>query len=176
MTRNGGKCPPDSCSSMSDRPLPPLDYATLLRVSRRLDPSKTSQKIRIALLSDAATQQFVPVLRALFHRQGVDAVVYEGAFDAIRLETLDPDSGLYRFHPDAVVLLNSVQALRAALGNWTGEPLDFLREQSESMLAIWDALQISIPAIGLRIPAIGMSWGTNWLELWLPSSFCSGVR
>jgi len=135
---------------MSDPRLRPLDYATLLRVGRRLDPSRTSQKIRIALLSDAATQQFVPLLRALFHRQGVDAAVYEGAFDAIRLETLDPDSALYHFRPDAVVLLNSVQALRAALGNWTGDPLDFLRDQSESMLAIWDALKSHSPATILQ--------------------------
>src|SRR5271169_443419 len=118
---------------MSDPRLLPLDYAALLRASKGLDPSKTSQKIRIALLSDAATQQFVPLLRALFHRQGVDAEVYEGAFDAIRLEALDLDSGLYRFQPDVVVLLNSIQALRTALGNRTGDTLDFLREQSQSM-------------------------------------------
>ena len=126
---------------MTDSSILPLEYAALVRMSRRLDLSKTTQNVRIALLSDAATQQFVPLLRVLFHRQGVDAVIYEGAFDAIRLETLDPDSALYRFQPDVVVLLNSVQALRAALGNWAGDPLEFLREKSQSMLAIWDALQ-----------------------------------
>src|SRR5271156_3931304 len=126
---------------MSDPRLLPLDYATLVRASRRLDPSKASQKIRIAILSDAATQQFVPLLRALFHRQGIDAAIYEGAFGAIRLEALDPDSGLYRFQPDVVVLLNSIQALRAALGNRTGDTLDFLREQSQTMTSVWDALQ-----------------------------------
>jgi FkbH-like protein len=117
------------------------DYASLLRASRRLDPSSTSQKIRIALLSDAATQQFVPLLRVLFHRLGVDAEIYEGAFDALRLETLNPDSGLYRFEPDIVALINSTQALRANFGKRTGDALDFLREQSQEMVSIWDAIQ-----------------------------------
>jgi FkbH-like protein len=118
-----------------------LDYASLLRASRRLDPSKTSQRIRIALLSDAATQQFVPLLRALFHRRGVDAAIYEGPFDAIQLEASDGDSGLYRFRPDVVVLLNSIQALRAAFANRPGDAMDFLREKSQSSIAIWDAIR-----------------------------------
>src|SRR4029077_12767583 len=102
-------------SSMSGPQFFPLDYTSLLRAAKRLDSS--GAKIRIALLSDAATQQFVPLLRVLFHRQGFDAEIYEGAFDAIRLETLNPDSGLYRFQPDVVILLNSVQALRASFAN-----------------------------------------------------------
>ena len=90
-----------------------LDYAGLLRASKRLDPASTSRKVRVALLSDAATQQLAPLLRALFHQQGVDAAIYEGAFDAIEMEVLDSNSGLFDFKPDVVAILNSVQALRA---------------------------------------------------------------
>ena len=118
-----------------------MDYASLLRASRRLDPAATSQKIRIALLSDAATQQFVPLLRALFHRNGVDASLYEGPFDGIQLEVVDPHSGLYRFQPDVIVVLNSVQALRASFGKRTGDASAFLDEMARSMVGVWDALQ-----------------------------------
>jgi hypothetical protein len=110
---------------MSDQRLLPLDYATLLRVGRRLDPSKTPQKIRIALLSDAASQQFVPLLRALFHRQGVDAAIYEGAFDAFRLETLDPDSALYHFQPD-------VPKWGSAVGQRIGPTCQTISKQSDN--------------------------------------------
>jgi hypothetical protein len=95
---------------------PLMDYAALVRASRRLDSPPDTPKLRIALLSDAATQQFVPLLRVLFHRCGVDALVYEGPFDGIQLEAMVPNSGLYRFQPEIIVLLNSVQALRTAFG------------------------------------------------------------
>src|ERR1700674_2236119 len=126
---------------MPEPPHQALDYEGLLRASKRLDPLATSQKIRIALLSDAATQQFVPLLRALFHQQGVNAAIYEGAFDAIQLEVLDPRSGVYRFEPDIVVLLNSVQALRASFTNRTTEGAAFLEDKSRSIVAVWDAIQ-----------------------------------
>src|SRR5437764_5844251 len=99
----------------------PLVYAHLVRAARRLDPAQTTSRIRIALLSDAATQQMVPLLRTLLHRQGVHAEIYEGAFDAIPMETLSPGSGLYEFAPEVVVVLNSVQALRAAYAGRSGD-------------------------------------------------------
>ena len=37
-----------------------------------------SIELRVALLSDGATQQFVPVLKALFHENGVSDEFYEG--------------------------------------------------------------------------------------------------
>jgi FkbH-like protein len=118
-----------------------MDYAALVRSSRRLEFPPNAQKIRIALLSDAATQQFVPLLRALFHRCGIEAAIYEGPFDAVQLETVDSDSGLYRFRPDVIVLLNSVQALRASFSKRAGDAREFFREQSNQLLAVWDAIQ-----------------------------------
>jgi predicted enzyme involved in methoxymalonyl-ACP biosynthesis len=117
-----------------------MDYADLVRASRRLDFPADSQKVRIALLSDAATQQFAPLLRVLFHSCGVDASIYEGPFDGIRLEALDANSGLYRFQPDVIVLLNSVQALRTAFGKRINDAGEFLRERSSELLAVWDAI------------------------------------
>ena len=56
-----------------------LDYFELVRASRTLD-SSASQAIRLALLADCSTQHLVPLLRALFHRQGFDCLVYEVSF------------------------------------------------------------------------------------------------
>ena len=118
-----------------------MDYAALIRSSRRLEFPANAQKIRIALLSDAATQQLVPLLRALFHRCGIEAAIYEGPFDAVQLETVDSDSGLYRFQPDIIVLLNSVQALRTSFSKRAGNAREFSQEQSDQLLAVWDAIQ-----------------------------------
>jgi len=118
-----------------------MDYASLLRESKRLDPSATRSKVRIALLSDAATQQFVPLLRTLLHRHGVDAAIYEGPFDGIQLEALNPHSGLYRFQPDFIVLLNSVQALRAAFSHRSGDASAFFEEKTRGIVEVWDTIQ-----------------------------------
>jgi predicted enzyme involved in methoxymalonyl-ACP biosynthesis len=118
-----------------------MDYAHLVRLSRRLDPAVTVREIKIALLSDAATQQFVPLLRTLFHRSRVHASVYEGPFDGVELQAINPDSELYRFQPDVIVLLNSVQALRGRFAKRAGDASAFLEQEAAGIVRIWDALQ-----------------------------------
>ncbi len=109
-----------------------LDYRRLVRDSRRIDITQHRQQVRIALLSDAATQQFVPILKTLFHENGVGAQFYEAAFDAIELEVINPQSGLYAFQPDVVVFLHSTQALRARY---------YLRlDLKEPVTRLWDML------------------------------------
>ncbi|HEY3850725.1 MAG TPA: HAD-IIIC family phosphatase, partial [Steroidobacteraceae bacterium] len=111
-----------------------LDYRRLVRSGRKLPGSGEAAAVRIALLSDAATQQFVPVLRSLFAENGFLADLYEAAFDAVELEVIDTGSGLYAFKPDVAVLLNATQALRSRHYEHGMEPeLDRIRRT-------WDAL------------------------------------
>src|ERR1700704_310786 len=124
-----------------------LGYAALLAESRRLDSAgRGKSKIKVALLSDAATQRLVPILRVLFARQGVDAEIYEGPFDAIELEVYDRNSGLYKFQPQVVVLLNCVQALRADFLRPETNAAAFVDTTSERIARIWSAIQANIPA------------------------------
>jgi len=118
-----------------------LDYQTLLRASRCLSREGTTQKVELALLADTATQRFVPILRALFHRQRVDAEIYEAPFDAIEPEVYDAQSGLYQFKPDAVAILNSVQALRAGFLCRPGDADSFRKRVGDRIVAVWEALQ-----------------------------------
>ena len=124
-----------------------LDYGALLRASRQLDPAGTTQKIRVALLADAATQRLVPLLQALFHRSGVAAEIYEAPFDAMELETCDAHSGLYRFHPDAIVVLNCVQALRTVFGRFRGNAAGFRDDTIGRITRIWDNIRSRTGAI-----------------------------
>jgi FkbH-like protein len=124
-----------------------LGYAELLAESRRPDSTgRGKSKIKVALLSDAATQRLVPILRALFARQGVDAEIYEGPFDAIELEVYDRNSGLYKFQPQVVVLLNCVQALRAVFLRPETKAASFVDATSKRIARIWEAIQNNIPA------------------------------
>src|SRR5271154_7195913 len=90
-----------------------LDYFELIRQSKTIDPSACSESLRVAVLGDAATQQMVTLLRVLFAERGIRLDAYEGPFDAIELQVYDPSSALYQFAPDVIVILCSVQALKA---------------------------------------------------------------
>jgi FkbH-like protein len=118
---------------------PDLEYGRLVRKSKKLDLAGGELNLRLAILSDAASQQFVPLLRTLFHENGVNAEIYEGAFDAVELEVLNPASGLYEFRPDAIVLANCTQALRGRYYQSGAD--DFVEVSSQRMVRIWDAIQ-----------------------------------
>jgi FkbH-like protein len=119
---------------MNPNKTPDLAYSRLVKQSKRIDGGKLSGKLKVALLSDAASQQFVPVLRSLFADNGILATVYEGNFDAIELEALDAGSGLHEFAPDVVYVINSAQALRARYYQHGIEP------ELPRIERVWDAL------------------------------------
>jgi FkbH-like protein len=125
-----------------------LEYSELARAGRKAD-LQGLPKLRVALLSDAATQLLVPVLRELFRLSGFAAEIYEGPFAAIELEVFNPASDLYRFRPDIVVLLNSTQALRAAYFG-AGQSPEFLRDTEERMTRIWDAIRGNTSALVIQ--------------------------
>lgn len=130
-----------SLFGMLNQVSPPLTYADCLRENRRLDPSSASQKLRVALLADTATQRLATLLRVLFHRNDIDCSFYEGSFDGIELEVRDASSELYRFAPDIVVVLNAVQALRSRFGRRNGDAEAFVEETLDAMTGVWDALR-----------------------------------
>jgi FkbH-like protein len=117
---------------------PDLDYRRLVRKSSKLDLAAHKQTLRLAILSDAASQQFVPLLKTLLHENGINVEIHEGAFDAIELEVYNHASALYAFNPDVVVIANSTQALRNRY--WQSSDSGFLEATSNRILRIWDAL------------------------------------
>ena len=117
---------------------PDLDYHRLINASKSLPANSGQPAVRIALLSDAAIQQFVPLLKALFAENGYAAEVYDGAFDALELEAIDPGSGLYRFRPDVVVLAECSQGLRSRYYRDGGS--QFVEAAEQRMVRIWEAV------------------------------------
>jgi len=134
---------------LGDR-LPNLDYSRLVAASKKIEPAIERPVLKLALLSDAATQQFVPVLRTLLDANGFSADVYEGGFDAIELEVYDSSSKLYSFDPDAVILLNAAQALRASFSKRQNSATDFVSESLARITAIWNAIQSRSRAVVIQ--------------------------
>ena len=123
----------------------PSGYSELARAGRNAD-LQGLPPLRVALLSDAATQLFVPLLRELFRRAGVAAEIYEAPFAAIELEAFNPSSEFYSFKPDVVVLLNATQALRAAFFQRDTSP-GFVEEIEGRIRGVWDAIRRNTDAL-----------------------------
>ena len=92
-----------------------LDYFALAKEAKALNTSGAAKVIRIALLADCATQHLADITRAIAARNNVQAEVYEGNYDGVDLEILDPNSALYAFNPQYVVILLSSEKLKAHL-------------------------------------------------------------
>lgn len=127
-----------------------LDYWALIDEAKRAAFDPTLPEIRIALLSDAATQQCVPLLKVLLRRSGYNAVVYEGPFAGIELEVYDADSPLYRFRPDCISLMNASQTLRTQYFARPRTAAEFLQENLERMERIWRAIEARSTALILQ--------------------------
>lgn len=127
-----------------------LDYCSLIAEAKHIQFDPNLGEIRIALLGDAATQQFVPLLKVLLQRAGFNALLYEGPFSGVELEVYDADSPLYRFRPDFVVLLNASQALRIQYYGRPGTAAEFLQGTIERMERIWSAIQARSTALILQ--------------------------
>jgi FkbH-like protein len=92
-----------------------LDYFTLTKEAKSLKTENGAKVIRIALLADCATQHLATIFRAIAARNDIKAELYEGNYDGVDLEILDPQSTLYAFDPQYVIILLSSEKLKAHL-------------------------------------------------------------
>lgn len=120
-----------------------LDYFQLLKEAKHATSPEAlgTQRIRLAILGDCATQHLVPLLRALYSRHGLDIDVYEGGFDAVEGEARNPRSGLYQHKPDVIVILNSVQTLRDKYYQRTTPATSFQDQMLQGLTGVWDSLR-----------------------------------
>jgi FkbH-like protein len=116
-----------------------LDYFKLIKKSRS-QKVPSGPQLRLALLSDASTQHLVPLLKVLFADNGVNAVLYEGGYDAIELEAYNPASGLYQFKPDLVLLIQSLGKVKSAYYAFPFEPAAFPGDMAAKIENTWQTI------------------------------------
>jgi FkbH-like protein len=117
-----------------------LDYFQLIAEAKRPPLGSGARQVRLALLADCSTQHFLPLLKALFRRVGIEVELFEGGFDAIDLEVRNPQSPLYLFAPDFVAVINSIQSLRDRLYR-TRDREGFVEEVRAQTIEIWNCVQ-----------------------------------
>jgi len=92
-----------------------LDYFALLKEGKTIALPESARTIRLAILADCATQQLGTFLKTLAARNGVRLEIYEGGYDAIDLDILNPASDLYAFDPAYVIVLMTEEKLKSRL-------------------------------------------------------------
>jgi FkbH-like protein len=118
-----------------------LDYFELLKKSKNRDDSACKESLRLAIIGDSATQQLAALLSVLFQEHDIRLEVFEGPFDAIELQVHNPNSELYRFRPDIILILNVTQALRMRYYRRPSSGADFLQEELKRIASVWDVIR-----------------------------------
>lgn len=67
--------------------------------------------IKVALLGDSATQFLVQALRATAFEVGYDLQIWEAEFNQIERQVFDPNSELFEFKPEIVIIFHSTHKL-----------------------------------------------------------------
>jgi FkbH-like protein len=76
----------------------------LLKQAKKKGASPSKRQCRLAILGNSTLDTLAPVLRAQCFAAGIDLDVYIAPFNQVVQEIRQPDSGLARFRPEAVLL------------------------------------------------------------------------
>jgi FkbH-like protein len=116
------------------------NYLTFIEEDRRLSPARC-RSVRVALLCDFTSQQLLPPLRVLMNQFRMSAEIYEAPFGTLDTEVLNPDSELYRFKPDVIVIFSAVQALRLQYYGAGPKKSEFASASLNRFPCLWDAIR-----------------------------------
>ncbi len=127
----------------------PEDHSQALREGNR-------EELKIALLGSFSIQHLTKILRLLLDREGINAGIYEGEYDGIKMDVLDPSSKLYEFEPRFVIILMRHNDFR-----WeTKEDLKEAEKYVESLYAHLSAINgVTVFVSNIALP-VERPWGT----------------
>ena len=119
-------------------PADSLDYSSLIKESGAVAIPAGGKTVKVAILADCAIQQLTTLLKALAARNGVGLDVYEGGYDSIDLEILNPESSLYAFGPEYLIVLMSGEKLKNRLYD-RADRSAFASDAIERIESLWGA-------------------------------------
>jgi FkbH-like protein len=97
------------------------------------------RECRIAILGTSTTSLLVPILEACAFRDRIRAHVYEGLYGAMHQEALDPASGVAKFRPGVVFLVNHWRDLD--LPPVIADEAAFIERSVAERVALWQRLR-----------------------------------
>lgn len=87
------------------------DGLSILKLFRKLKKmgalinNLESEKIRLAVLGSHSIQYIVQALHLFLYKEGINAEIYEGEYDGIEMDVMNPTSSLYKFDPQIVLVM-----------------------------------------------------------------------
>ncbi|MHB1126547.1 MAG: HAD-IIIC family phosphatase [Bacillota bacterium] len=141
-------------------------YSFFLKSEKLIEKIKLSEEwkprraVRIALLSSSTTTLLAPVLEASCFRDGIRAKTYQGIYGNYRQEILNPNSVIYKFNPDFVIIIPNQHDLVFPPNNVDTGAIDRIVADYREL---WNILKHRNPChvihIGYDIPP-GGAWGS----------------
>jgi FkbH-like protein len=127
----------ETLAALAQHRLGVIELIQLDRALRDVEhPVPGFSRVKVALLASSTVDHLVPALRAAGLRRKLLLDVYVGAYGQYRQELLDPNSALYRFGPQMIVVSStarevtaqiSLSASRDEVAAHIGEAIDQLR-------------------------------------------------
>lgn len=107
---------------------------------KRLAKQAADAKKRLAVLGDCATQQLSAAIAGESVRRGFPLRVFDADYDQMIAQFVDPQSELYAFQPDYILIFCCAEKLRQRF--YATVPADragFAERECEHMAALWQA-------------------------------------
>ncbi len=136
----------EASAALRSMVLPTLDYTSaqsLLRCLRQIpSESRPGPKVRIAVLGSFTTKQLVALLELQLFAAGVNPQIYEGEYGVFRQEILDPQSQLYDFAPQIVLMATTWRDLahRPDASSDRAEAHRVLETEQAEWSALWHTM------------------------------------
>lgn len=97
---------------------------------------------RMVLVGDCATQHIAQAVSGYAYEEGIGLDLLDTDYDQILAQVMDPDSELYRYHADAVLIVMCTEKLyEAYCGTSVGERSGFAAGKYEEISRIWNRLR-----------------------------------
>ncbi|GAB5555910.1 MAG: HAD-IIIC family phosphatase [Schleiferiaceae bacterium] len=121
--------------------------------------------VKVAVLGDSATQFLATALKGQGYEMGLHLDIWEADYDQIPLQVHNPNSELYEFEPDIIVLFKSVQKLLYRYQSLEfSESGDFAKSEAQDVEDLYAAIssQTKARVIVFNYPEVNDSLFGNY--------------
>jgi len=135
-------------------------------------------RIKVALLGDSATQLLIQAIKGAGYDAGLDLELWEADFNQVERQVFDPQSELYGFQPDMVILFRSSHKLLGRYNKLKPEQHATLAESEMQLISgLQETLsaQLNVPIIYYNYTEIDDAVFGNYAAQ-IPSSFIFQLR
>lgn len=107
---------------------------------RKLAKQCTEPRQRIAIIGDCATQQLAAALKGESVRRGYPLAVLDTDYNQMEAQLFDPQSELYAFQPDYILMFASAEKLKQRFHDTVpAERTEFAAHEMQRFTGLWQA-------------------------------------